>query len=125
MLPENNRKGDGFMNFKLTYATMFNPPDELHIQFDNALEKVKTGLGKEYAMIINNKDVFANEKFTDISPINTDWTLAVMQGGNEKSAQQALEAACNAFPGWSHTPWQERVRLLLKVAVLIEERLLN
>ncbi|MDP2995485.1 MAG: aldehyde dehydrogenase family protein, partial [Anaerolineales bacterium] len=111
------------MEFKLTYTTMFNPPEELHTQFDAALAKVRAGLGKEHAMIINNKDVFADEKFADLSPVNTDWTLAVMQKGNEKHAQQALEAARKAFPGWSHTPWQERVRLLRKAAALIEERL--
>jgi len=110
-------------NFKLTYTTMFNPPEELHTQFNAALAKVRAGLGKEYAMIINNKDVFADEKFADLSPVNTDWTLAVMQKGNEKHAQQALEAARKAFPGWSHTPWQERVHLLRKAAALIEERL--
>ena len=111
------------MEFKLTYATMFNPPEELHKRFDAGLAKVKTGLGKEHAMIINNSDVFADEKFIDLSPVNTDWTLAVMQKGNEEHARQALEAARKAFPGWSHTPWQERVRLLRKTADLIEERL--
>jgi len=111
------------MDFKLTYATMFNPPEELHLQFDAALTKVKAGFGKEYAMMINNKDVFADEKLADLSPVDIDWTLAVMQKGNEKHAQQALEAARKAFPGWSHTPWQERVRLLRKTAALIEERM--
>jgi 1-pyrroline-5-carboxylate dehydrogenase len=111
------------MEFKLTYATMFNPPEELHARFDTALAKVKAGLGKEYAMVINNQDVFADEKFADLSPVNSDWTLAIMQKGNEKHAWQALEAAHKAFPGWSHTPWQERVRLLRKSAALIEERL--
>ena len=111
------------MEFKLTYATMFNPPEELHKQFDSALEKVKANLGKEYGMIINNKDVFSNEKFVDFSPINKGQTLAVMQKGDEKHAWQALEAARRAFPAWSHTPWQERVHLLRKAAALIEGRL--
>ena len=110
-------------HFKLTYATMFNPPEELHTQFDAALAKVKANLGKEYGMIINNKDVFADEKFTDLSPINTDWTLAVLQKGNNKHALQAMDAARKAFHSWSHTPWQERVRLLREGASLIEKRL--
>ncbi len=111
------------MDFKLTYATMFNPPEELHVQFDAALDKVKSGLGKEHAMLINNKDVFADEKFNDQSPVNTDLTLAVMQKGNENHARKALEAAKKAFPLWSHTPWQDRVRLLRAAAGLIEKRL--
>ena len=111
------------MEFKLTYATMFNPPEELHTHFDAGLARVKADLGKEYAMIIDNKDVFASDKFEDRSPINTDWLLAVMQKGNEKHARQALAAARKAFPGWSHTPWQNRVNLLRKAADLIEERM--
>ena len=32
--------------FKLTYATMFSPPEELHTNFDIALQKVKHNLGQ-------------------------------------------------------------------------------
>ncbi len=110
-------------DFKLTYGTMFNPPEELHQKFDAALQKVKAGFGTEYAMIIDGKDVMAEEKFEDRSPINTDWVLANMQKGNEKHAHLALEAARKAFPGWSHTPWQKRIELLRKVSGLIEERI--
>ena len=42
--------------FKLTYATMFNPPEELHERFNAALKKVKASLGQEHAMIIDGKD---------------------------------------------------------------------
>ena len=110
-------------DFKLTYATMFNPPDELHTGFDKAVEMLKKNLGKEYGMIINGKDVFADAKFEDYSPVNTDWKLAVMQKGDAKHAQEAISAARAAFPKWSRTPWQERVKLVRKAASLIEERI--
>ncbi len=109
--------------FKLTYATMFNPPEELHTRFDAALAATKAGLGQEYAMIINGKDVFADEKFEDRSPTNTDVVLGIFQKGTEKHAAAAMAAARKAFPMWSHTPWQERVALLYKAADLIDERL--
>jgi 1-pyrroline-5-carboxylate dehydrogenase len=109
--------------FKLTYATMFNPPEEMHTRYDEALAKIKSGLGAEYGMIIDNRDIFADEKFEDHTPIDTDRVLAVMQKGNEKHAHQALAAARRAFPKWSRTPWQERVKLLSRAADLIEERL--
>ncbi len=109
--------------FKLTYATMFNPPPELHEGFDQALVKIKAKLGTEYGMIINNQDVYADDKFEDRSPTNTEVVLAVMQKGSEKHAQAALVAARNAFPAWSHTPWQDRVALLRKAADIIDERI--
>src|SRR5574341_343374 len=113
------------MAFKLTYATMFNPPEELHKGFDKAVARLKANLGKEYCMIIDGKDVFADEKFEDRSPVNTDWVLAVMQKGNAKHAEQALAAARKAFQAWSHTPWQERVKLVRKAASLIEQRIFD
>ena len=112
-------------DFKLTYATMFNPPEELHTGFDKAVEKLKKNMGREYGMFINGKDVMADEKFDDHSPVNTDWVLAKMQKGNAKHAQEAMAAARKAFPSWSHTPWQKRVELLRKAASLIEERIFD
>lgn len=110
-------------HFKLTYATMFNPPESLHTQFDNALAHWKANLGKEYGMIINGKETFADEKFEDRSPINTDWVLARMQKGGVREAQAALAAARKAYPKWSGMKWQDRVRLMRKAADLIDERL--
>jgi 1-pyrroline-5-carboxylate dehydrogenase len=109
--------------FKLTYATMFNPPEELHTRFDEALANIKAGLGREYGMIIAGEERFASEKFEDHSPIDTQMVLGVFQKGNEKDAEAALQAARKAFPVWSGMPWQERVALLRKAADLIDQRL--
>ena len=79
--------------FKLTYGTMFNPPEELHAGFDKAVKQLKSNLGKEYGMIIDGKDVFADQKFEDHSPVNTDWILALMQKGNATHAEAAIAAA--------------------------------
>ena len=49
--------------FKLTYSTMFNPPQELHDRYDEALASVKASLGKEYGMIIDGKERFTSEKY--------------------------------------------------------------
>ncbi len=113
------------MAFKLTYATMFNPPEELHKGFDAAVVKLKQNLGKEYSMIIDGKDAFSPDKFEDHSPVNTDWVLAVMQKGNASHAQQAISAARRAFPKWSHIPWQERVKLVRKAASILEQRIFD
>ncbi len=109
--------------FKLTYATMFNPPEELHTRFDEALANLRNNLGKEYGMFINGQDRFAAEKFEDRAPANTDVVLGVFQKGTTQDANDAIEAAYRAFPKWSHTPWQERVAIVRKAADLIDERI--
>lgn len=110
-------------NFKLTYSTMFNPPEELHTGFDRAVETLKENLGREYAMFINGKDVKAEDKIEDHSPVNTDWVLAKMQRGNAAHALGAVAAARKAAREWGRTPWRKRVELLRKAASLIEERI--
>ncbi len=110
-------------SFKLTYATMHNPPEELHQHFDEALAKIRAHLGQEYAMIIDGKDVFASEKIEDRNPANTDEVLGVFQKGTVADANAAIAAARKAFKGWSHTPWQERVRLIRKAAEIMDKRI--
>lgn len=109
--------------FKLTYSTMFNPPEELHTRYAEALAAIKPTLGKEHGMLINGKEHFSAEKFEDRSPANTDLVLGIFQKGTAADANLALEAAHNAFPAWSRTPWQERVRLVRKAADIMDSRI--
>jgi len=108
--------------FKLTYGTMFSPPEEFHSSYEANLAELRKTFGQEYSMIINGKEVFANDKFENRSPINTDQVIGLFQKGNEKNAIEAIEAAHKAYQTWKKTSWQERVRLLRKAADLIEER---
>lgn len=111
------------MSFKLTYATMFNPPEELHTRFAEALEKLKANSGKEYPMLIGGEERFTTEKRKAYSPINTDWHLATFQKGTAKDAEDAIAAARKTFPAWSRMNWEERVYLLYKLADIIDERI--
>ena len=45
------------MSFRLTYATMFNPPEQIHQRFEDALAAVSNTLGAEHALHIAGKDV--------------------------------------------------------------------
>ena len=108
--------------FKLTYSTMYNPPDLMHTRYDKALAGVKANLGQEYGMLIGNQEVRADEKFEDRSPINTGWLLGTFQAGTQAHADQALTAAEAAAPKWAAMKWQDRVRLMRKVGAQIEKR---
>ncbi len=110
-------------SFELTYATMFDPPEELHTRYDAALAKAKSILGTEYGMIINGDDAFAKHKFKSHNPANTEEVLAVFQTGTSQDANNAIAAAKAAFPSWSRMPWQDRVVLLRKAADIMDERI--
>ena len=111
--------------FKLTYATMFNPPEELHERFESALAQVKSEMGKEHTMLIGGQERKAKATFEDRSPIDTDWLLGYFQQGDEQDAADAIAAARQASADWGARPWQERVALLRKAAELIDQRIFN
>jgi 1-pyrroline-5-carboxylate dehydrogenase len=108
--------------FKLTYATMFNPPEELHTRFEEALDKVKATLGQEHGMLIAGQERLADEKFQDLSPVDTNMVLGLFQKGTDQDAHDALAAARQAAPIWSGMEWQERVALIRKSADIIDQR---
>ncbi len=108
--------------FRLTYATMFDPPQRLHDLFDQALEELRPRLGQPYPLSIGGQDIWCGEKLEDRSPADQDLVLGVFQQAGAEQAAQAVAAARAAFPAWSRTPWPERVKTLRRVAELIRER---
>ncbi|NIM92928.1 MAG: aldehyde dehydrogenase family protein [Anaerolineales bacterium] len=119
----NSTTHQGKSSFKLTYATMFDPPEELHERYESAATKVKDELGLDHPMLIGGKNVFADDKHEDRSPINQDWLLGTFQKGSSEHAQRALMIARKAFPAWSRTAWTDRVSLLREAAGVIDKRI--
>jgi 1-pyrroline-5-carboxylate dehydrogenase len=108
--------------FRLTYATMFDPPEELHRRFEAALARVRGGLGRLHPMRIGAEDRGGRAEFESRSPIDRDWLLARLPRGTARDASDAVAAARAAFRPWARTPWVERVAILRRVAKLLEER---
>ncbi|MGD2251646.1 MAG: aldehyde dehydrogenase family protein [Anaerolineales bacterium] len=109
--------------FKLTYATMFDPPPELHTRYEESLAEIKRNMGQDYGMLIGGEEVVLSGKLENRSPINQNWLLGTFQKGTPDDAERALSAARQAFPAWSRTPWQERVKLMRKAADRIDARI--
>jgi 1-pyrroline-5-carboxylate dehydrogenase len=110
------------MTFKLTYSTMFDPPPELHERFEAALADVREQLGKTHGHYVNGKDLAVGELVDNRSPINKEWLLGRFPVANAEVVDQAVSAARHAHPAWRATPYEERNRLLRRVAEIIEER---
>jgi len=109
--------------FKLTYSTMFDPPEMLHERFEEALITVGQEFGKEHGMMIAGQDLFSDKKFEEVSPADATRVLGVYQSGSAKDAESAIAAARKAFPDWSRRPWPDRVAHMRKVANLINRRI--
>src|SRR5215510_16233111 len=110
------------MNFKLTYATMFNPPAEMHTRFDAALAEVNRSLGATHALYINGEDRTGASHDTRRTPIDQRRVLGHFPLASVDDANDAMRGAQVAFPSWRATTMAERARLLKRIATLIEER---
>jgi 1-pyrroline-5-carboxylate dehydrogenase len=110
------------MNFRLTYATMFDPPDAMHERFDAALESVRAHLGARHELFVNGADVGAAQHVARHSPIDRALALGEFAVARRDHVEAAMRAAQAAFPAWRATPLGERVRLMRRVADLMEQR---
>ncbi|HZQ62861.1 MAG TPA: aldehyde dehydrogenase family protein [Casimicrobiaceae bacterium] len=108
--------------FKLTYSTMFEPPEALHAHFDEAVGRIREHLGAEHAMWIDGRHERAPQRFEARSPSDHRVVLGRFQAGDPEHAVAAVTAAERAFTSWSRMPWTERVPVLRRAAALIEER---
>jgi 1-pyrroline-5-carboxylate dehydrogenase len=110
------------MSYKLTYSTMFDPPPEMHARFDAAMREVRGQLGRRHSLHIDGADVDTASAREKRSPIDRDWLLGSFAQASSAEVDRAMAAAAAAFPKWRATPPAERMRLLRKVAQLIEQR---
>ena len=109
------------MTFKLTYATMFNPPALMHERFEAAAALTRAALGAQHALFIDGADIVARKNFIKTTPVDGT-ALGRFPAADAAEVDAAVAAARRAFPGWRATPIAERVRLMKAVAALIEER---
>ncbi len=110
------------MSFRLTYATMYDPPDVMHTNFEAALARVEASLGARHDLFIGGEDRIAARYMDLHSPIDRSLRLGEFPLADAAAADAAMQAAQAAWPGWRTTPVAERARLLRRVADIMEER---
>jgi acyl-CoA reductase-like NAD-dependent aldehyde dehydrogenase len=110
------------MSFKLTYATMFSPPEELHQRFEAAMTRVRAHLGASHGLHVAGADRTTAESTVKQNPADHDELIGRFAAATPADADAAVRAAHGAWPAWKRTPAHERARLLRRVGQLLEER---
>jgi acyl-CoA reductase-like NAD-dependent aldehyde dehydrogenase len=110
------------MSFKLTYATMFSPPEELHTRFEAAMTRARGALGAQHPLYVDGADRRTSAWLRKLNPANDAEELGQFAAAGKDDAEAALAAARRAFPAWRSTPTATRARLLRAVGRLLEER---
>ena len=98
---------------------MFDPPPEMHTRFEAALSEVRGPSGAH--LLTSRARTSRPSAFHKTNPAITDWLLGSFAQASAEHVDAAMRAASDAFPPGARRP-AERIRLLRRVAQLIEER---
>lgn len=110
------------MSFRLTYSSMYDPPEELHERFEQALGLVRAGLGARHSLWIDGREVPGASEVERASPIDANLKLGRFALAGEAEVETAMRAATAAFPAWRATPAAERIRLVRRAGEILERR---
>ncbi len=110
------------MSFHLTYATMFNPPEEMHQRFEAALASLRSKLGATHDLFVDGADVPAAVTAPRPSPIDLNMNLGHFAVADRTHVERAMQAARAAFPAWRAASMAERVRLVRRAGEVMQER---
>ncbi|CAN5604604.1 aldehyde dehydrogenase family protein [soil metagenome] len=110
---------------KITYATLRADNEEVHEQFEAAVERVTAGLGAHHRNYIDGEWRDGAATFEVHSPIDRDIVLGTFAQGTPADVDAAVAAARAAQPAWAAIPWLERLAIMRRAAELISERLMD
>lgn len=91
-------------------------------KMENALARVRSQFGKEYSIIIGGKRIKIDDKFHSYNPSKKGEIIGTFQKADEKTAEQAMEAALETFKSWRYTPAKVRANYLFKMANIMRRR---
>ena len=109
-------------SFKLTYSTMFAPPQALHDSFDQAVAALRGRFGQDHPICIGGQPVHKAQKLDKYDPADQRQLLGRFSLADEGDVDRAVQAARQAFGGWRALPLAERIRILRRAASTVERR---
>lgn len=110
------------MSFRLTYSSMYNPPEEMHQRFEAALATLRSRLGGKHTLSIAGEERAGSTAVETRSPIDSSLVLGRFPQATAQDVDDAMASAHAAFPAWRATPGAERARLVRRVGDILERR---
>ena len=91
-------------------------------KMQEAIERVRSQLGREYDVVIGGERIRIPEKFSSYNPSRKAEVVGVFQKGTPELADRAVRAAAKQFETWKRVPAEERAEYLLRVASIVRRR---
>ncbi|MFB6468549.1 L-glutamate gamma-semialdehyde dehydrogenase [Cytobacillus sp. Hz8] len=87
-----------------------------------ALETVKSDLGKDYDLVIGGEHISTDEKIVSINPSKKEEVIGRVSKANQELAEKAMKVAVETFKTWKKTKAEMRADVLFKAAAIIRRR---
>lgn len=98
--------------------------EDYHSSYERAAEDLLAavrGAPVVYPNHIGGAPSLSEGTFDDISPIDKDMVVGRFQRSSPEDVSLAVRAARDAFPAWSRTDWQDRVKVFERAAELMRQ----
>ncbi|KGX84894.1 L-glutamate gamma-semialdehyde dehydrogenase [Pontibacillus litoralis] len=90
--------------------------------YEAGLEKVKSYLNQEYDLIVNGERIKTDDKIVSTNPAKTDEVVGTVSKATQEIAEQAMQAASDAFEDWRKWSAEARAGILFRAAAKIRRR---
>ncbi len=87
-----------------------------------ALDKVKAELGREYPLLIDGEEIHTAEKTKSTNPSHPEQVVGVFQKATPELAVRAIESAHRAFDTWKRVAAEKRAECLFRAADIFRKR---
>ncbi len=110
-----------FEPYKVEVYSDFSKPENINV-YKQALEAVRSQLGRDYPLIIGDQKIETGEWLTSVNPSNLDVIVGRSAKAKRKEIEKAFDAAYKAYADWSRLPMEYRARALVKLAAVMRRR---
>lgn len=90
--------------------------------YQQAIEKVESELGKTYPLIINGERIYTDDTTRSYNPSDREETIGYVSKATQEHAQQAVEAAKEAFKTWRNVDPEVRANILFRATAITRRR---
>ncbi|MFW2340726.1 MAG: L-glutamate gamma-semialdehyde dehydrogenase [Acidimicrobiia bacterium] len=87
-----------------------------------AIEQVRGELGRHYPLVVGGKTVDPGDRIESVNPANPSEVVGTVASATPEIAEDAIDAAWDAFPQWSSTSAEARARTIQRLVAILRRR---
>ncbi|TYS63508.1 L-glutamate gamma-semialdehyde dehydrogenase [Sutcliffiella horikoshii] len=91
-------------------------------EFEAALQKVESELGKHYPLIIGGERILTEESIVSVNPANRDEVVGRVSKATQELAEKAMKEADRTFQTWRKSKVEMRADILFRASAIVRRR---